>query len=289
MIEREGRGVLLYLAQEGRGIGLLNKLQRLQAAGGGPRHRRREPRARPAGRPARLRHRRADPRRPRADLDPDPHQQPEEDPRPRGLRAVGHRADPDRARAQPAQRGLPARQGASGWATRCTTRACRSTRRCSTPSTSRRERAAERRARDVRDRRRAASTRTSPSGWWRARSAAFAEAGRGRGRRVRRARARSSCRWPRSYAAEIGPLRRRRLPRRGDPRRDRPLRLRLRRGRARHPGRPAAHRRAVRVRRADRRHDGAGARPRRRRQARHRAAHAAEAVLALARLRAQLR
>ena len=49
------------------------------------------------------------------------------------------------------------------------------------------------------------------------------------------------------------PRRRRRLPRRGDPRRDRPLRLRLRRGGARDPGRPAAHRRAVRVRRAHRR------------------------------------
>ena len=35
MIEREGRGVLVYLAQEGRGIGLLNKLKayKLQEAG----------------------------------------------------------------------------------------------------------------------------------------------------------------------------------------------------------------------------------------------------------------
>ena len=96
----------------------------------GLRHRRREPRARPAGRPARLRHRRADPRRPRAVVDPHPHQQPEEDPRPRGLRAVGHRAGADRARAQPAQRGLPARQARPAWATRSTTRGCRSTRRC---------------------------------------------------------------------------------------------------------------------------------------------------------------
>ena len=60
---------------------------RLQAPGGGPRHRRRQPRARPARRPARLRHRRADPGRPRAELDPDPHQQPQEDPRP--ARATG--------------------------------------------------------------------------------------------------------------------------------------------------------------------------------------------------------
>ena len=34
-IEAEGRGVLLYMRQEGRGIGLINKLQGLRAAGAG--------------------------------------------------------------------------------------------------------------------------------------------------------------------------------------------------------------------------------------------------------------
>ena len=63
-------------------------------------------------------------------------------------------------------------------------------------------------------------------------------------------------------------LRRRRLPRRRHPRRDRPLRLRLRRGRPRDPGRPAGDRRPLRLRRDHLRHDGAGAGPGRRRQAR---------------------
>ncbi len=94
-----------------------------------------------------------------------------------------------------------------------------------------------------------------------------------RARATRRSRcstspARSSCRSPRSYAAVLGALRGRRVPRRGDPRRDRPLRLRLRRGGARDHARAARHGRAVRVRRAHVRDDGAGARARRRRQAR---------------------
>ena len=95
-IEQEGKGVLLYLSQEGRGHRPAQQAARLQAAGGGPRHGRRQPQARAARRPARLRDRRPDPGRPRPVEHPDPHQQPEEDPRARGLRALGHRpgADP---------------------------------------------------------------------------------------------------------------------------------------------------------------------------------------------------
>ena len=78
----------------------------------------------------------------------------------------------------------------------------------------------------------------------------------------------SSCPSPPSCCAETGELRRRRLPRRRHPRRDRPLRLRLRRGRPRHPGRPAGDRRPLRLRRDHLRHDGAGPGPGRRRQAR---------------------
>ena len=83
---------------------------RLQTAGGRGRHGRGQPQARPARRPARLRDRRPDPRRPRADQHPHPHQQPEKDRRPRGLRALGHRAGADRVGAQRPQRGLPADQ-----------------------------------------------------------------------------------------------------------------------------------------------------------------------------------
>ena len=94
----EGAASLLYLAQEGRGIGLLAKLERLRAAGAGPRHGRREPRARPAGdareygigaqilRPA------------RPHDDPHPEQQPAQDRGPAGVRADRHGHEPIEAR-----------------------------------------------------------------------------------------------------------------------------------------------------------------------------------------------
>ena len=102
---------------------------RLQAPGGGRRHGRGQPEAGPAGRPARLRDRRPDSRRPRPDQHPHPHQQPEKDRRPRGLRPLGHRAGADRGGPQRPQRGLPAGEAGQDSATPCTTRASPSTRR----------------------------------------------------------------------------------------------------------------------------------------------------------------
>ena len=66
MIEREGAGRPALPLPGGPGDRAAQQAARLQAPGGGPRHRRREPEARPAGRPARLRDRCPDPRRPRA-------------------------------------------------------------------------------------------------------------------------------------------------------------------------------------------------------------------------------
>ena len=62
MIAEEGRGVLLYIAQEGRGHRAAQQAARLRAAGPRAGHGRGQHRARLPARPARLRHRRPDPR-----------------------------------------------------------------------------------------------------------------------------------------------------------------------------------------------------------------------------------
>ena len=85
--------------------------------------------ARPARRPARLRHRRADPRRPRADARSG--SSPTTPRRSAAWRATGC-ASPTRCRSstRPTRTTRPTcAPRPSGWATRCTTRACRSTRR----------------------------------------------------------------------------------------------------------------------------------------------------------------
>ncbi len=95
-IGAEGRGVLLYLNQEGPRHRARQQDPRLRAAGPGAGHGRSQRAARLQGRPARLRHRRPDPGRPGRQHDAAPHQQPAQVHRPPGLRPCRCRIPPAR-------------------------------------------------------------------------------------------------------------------------------------------------------------------------------------------------
>ena len=232
MIEAEGEGVLLYLAQEGRGIGLLNKLRayKLQEEGLDTVEANER-----LGLPADLRDfgigaqilvdlglssiriLTNNPKKIHAlegyGLSVTDQIPIEEPPNPENLAYLRDQAREARPH-------------------RCTTRASTSTREML-----RGERGRQRRRADgpLRDRRRALLR--GPRGAARARRA------RGASRPSRTAQVEvfdvpGAFELPAAalYAAQTRPLPRRRLPRRGDPRRDRPLRPRLRRGGARDPG-----------------------------------------------------
>ncbi len=118
-VARRGAGAVLYLRQEGRGIGFEQQDSGVCPAIAGARHRRRQPPPRPPRRRAalrgRARHARVSGRSKRSSHD----EQPGQDRRPEGAWSGGDRAHAGRRRAESALGRLPRSQNASGWRTIC--------------------------------------------------------------------------------------------------------------------------------------------------------------------------